>query len=50
MEIVIKVIHMETIQIVLHKKLLDAADLAARRSGMNRSALVRRALRRQLPE
>ena len=39
---------METIQIVLDKKLLDAADRAARRSGLNRSALVRQALREHL--
>jgi len=39
---------METIQIVLEKTLLDATDDAARRSRMNRSALVRRALREHL--
>jgi len=36
---------METIQIVLDKKLLRAADQAARRTKQNRSALVRDALR-----
>jgi metal-responsive CopG/Arc/MetJ family transcriptional regulator len=39
---------METIQIVLDKKLLQAADQAARRSKQNRSALVREALREHL--
>lgn len=41
---------METIQIVLDKKLLDAADQAARRTKRNRSALVRDALREHLPK
>lgn len=36
---------METIQIVLEKKLLQAADGAARRTKRNRSALIREALR-----
>jgi metal-responsive CopG/Arc/MetJ family transcriptional regulator len=36
---------METIQVVLDSKLLRAADRAARRSRLNRSALVRAALR-----
>jgi metal-responsive CopG/Arc/MetJ family transcriptional regulator len=36
---------METIQVVLDKKLLKAADRAAKRTGRNRSALVRDALR-----
>lgn len=36
---------METIQVVLDKKLLQAADRAARRTKQNRSALVRDALR-----
>jgi metal-responsive CopG/Arc/MetJ family transcriptional regulator len=36
---------METVQIVLDKKLLRAADQAARRTKRNRSALVRDALR-----
>lgn len=37
--------HMETVQIVLDKNLLQAADQAARRTKQNRSALVREALR-----
>jgi len=40
--------HMETIQIVLDKKLLQATDQAARRAKLNRSALVREALREHL--
>lgn len=40
--------HMETVQIVLDKKLLRAADQAARRTKRNRSALVRDALREHL--
>ena len=39
---------METIQIVLDKKLLLATDRAARRAKCNRSALVRDALREHL--
>ena len=39
---------METIQIVLDKRLLHAADQAARRTKRNRSALVRDALREHL--
>ena len=39
---------METVQIVLDKKLLQAADQAARRTKQNRSALVRDALREHL--
>jgi metal-responsive CopG/Arc/MetJ family transcriptional regulator len=39
---------METIQIVLDKKLLLATDRAARRTKRNRSALVRDALREHL--
>lgn len=39
---------METIQIVLDKKLLQAADRAARRTKRNRSALFRDALREHL--
>ena len=39
---------METIQIVLDKKLLLATDHAARRAKRNRSALVRDALRAHL--
>jgi metal-responsive CopG/Arc/MetJ family transcriptional regulator len=39
---------METVQIVLEESLLHAADRAARRLKMNRSALVRAALREHL--
>jgi len=39
---------METVQIVLDKKLLQAADRAARKTKVNRSALVREALREHL--
>jgi metal-responsive CopG/Arc/MetJ family transcriptional regulator len=39
---------MEIVQIVLDKKLLQAADQAAKRSRRNRSALVRDALREHL--
>jgi metal-responsive CopG/Arc/MetJ family transcriptional regulator len=39
---------METIQIVLEKTLLRAADKAARQKKQNRSALVRDALREHL--
>ncbi len=39
---------MEIVQIVLDKKLLDAADQAATRTRRNRSALVRDALREHL--
>lgn len=39
---------METIQVVLDKKLLQAADQAARRTKRNRSALIRDALRGHL--
>lgn len=39
---------MEIVQIVLDKKLLHAADLAAKRTRRNRSALVRDALREHL--
>jgi len=39
---------METIQIVLDKKLLKATDQVARRRKQNRSALVREALREHL--
>ena len=39
---------METVQIVLDKTLLQAADQAARRTKQNRSALVREALREHL--
>jgi metal-responsive CopG/Arc/MetJ family transcriptional regulator len=40
--------HVETIQIVIEKELLQATDRAARRRRMNRSALVRDALRAYL--
>ncbi len=40
--------HMETVQIVLDKSLLQAADRAARRTKQNRSALMREALREHL--
>jgi len=39
---------METIQVVLDRKLLKAADLAAKRHQVNRSALIREALARHL--
>jgi len=39
---------METVQIVLDKRLLQATDRAARRTHRNRSALVRDALREHL--
>lgn len=39
---------METIQVVLDRKLLEATDQAARRTKRNRSALVRDALREHL--
>jgi metal-responsive CopG/Arc/MetJ family transcriptional regulator len=39
---------METVQIVLDKSLLQAADRAARRMKQNRSSLVREALREHL--
>jgi metal-responsive CopG/Arc/MetJ family transcriptional regulator len=39
---------METIQIVLDQKLLQATDRAARQMKQNRSALVREALREHL--
>lgn len=39
---------METIQIVLDSKLLRATDVAARRTKLNRSALIREALRAHL--
>lgn len=40
--------HMLVVQIVLDKKLLHAADQAAKRTRQNRSALVRNALREHL--
>jgi metal-responsive CopG/Arc/MetJ family transcriptional regulator len=39
---------METVQIVLDKPLLQAADRAAKKTRQNRSALVRAALREHL--
>ena len=39
---------METIQVVLDTKLLKAADLAAKRHKLNRSALIREALQQHL--
>ena len=36
--------HMETIQVVLDEKLLKAADIAAKRQKVSRSALIRRAV------
>lgn len=39
---------METIQVVLDAKLLKAADNAAKRERMNRSALIRQALQEHL--
>lgn len=39
---------MQTVQIVLEKKLLEATDRAAHRTRRNRSALVRDALREHL--
>lgn len=39
---------MQTIQVVLDSKLLKAADAAAKRQKVNRSELVRRALREHL--
>ncbi len=39
---------MPTIQVVMDEELLQAADEAARRHRINRSALIREALRRHL--
>ena len=39
---------METIQVVLDKKLLKAADTAAKQRKVNRSALIRQALEEHL--
>jgi len=39
---------METIQVVLDSELLQAANEAAKRAGVNRSALIREALRQHL--
>ena len=41
---------METIQVVLDRKLLKATDLAAKRYKVNRSALIRQALERHLKQ
>lgn len=47
--ILLNIIHnMQIVQIVLDRKLLQAADQAARRTKRNRSALVRDALREHL--
>jgi metal-responsive CopG/Arc/MetJ family transcriptional regulator len=40
--------HMETVQVVLDKQLLRAADRAAKQARLNRSALIREALREHL--
>lgn len=40
--------NMETIQVVLDSRLLRATELAARRTKLNRSALIREALRAHL--
>jgi hypothetical protein len=40
--------HMETIHVVLDAKLLRAMEVAARRTKLNRSALIREALRAHL--
>jgi len=40
--------HMETIQVVIDSKLLRATERAAQRAKLNRSALVRDALREHL--
>ena len=39
---------METIQVVIDSKLLKEADRAAKRSKLNRSALIRNALREHI--
>ena len=41
---------METIQVVLDSKLLRATEVAARRTKLNRSALIREALRAHLKD
>jgi metal-responsive CopG/Arc/MetJ family transcriptional regulator len=41
---------METIQIVIDSKLRQAADRAAKRTKVNRSALIRAALRQHLKQ
>ena len=40
--------HMEIVQVVLDRKLLKEADRAAQKSKINRSALIREALRSHL--
>ncbi len=40
--------HMETIQVVLDARLLQATNRAARRTKLNRSALIRDAIREHL--
>ena len=46
MEIIVEYYqHMQTIQVVLDEELLHAADRTARRIKVNRSALIREALR-----
>lgn len=42
--------NVQTIQVVLDKQLLRAADRAARQSKLNRSALIREALRAYLKQ
>ncbi len=39
---------MKVIQVFLHEKLLKAANIAAKRQKLNRSALIRQALREHL--
>ena len=41
---------LETIQVVIDSKLLRAADQAARRAKLNRSALIRNAVREHLKQ
>jgi metal-responsive CopG/Arc/MetJ family transcriptional regulator len=43
-------VHVETIQVVLEGELLRRVDKVARRLKLNRSALIRQALRRHLKE
>lgn len=43
-----KGVHMETVQVVLGAKLRKAADIAAKRQRVNRSALIRQALQEHL--